>query len=404
MKTPSYFLSCGMALYMGIFLLACNADEPAPEKTKTGDPITVEELDTLSNRFDFFYSTKLVGNTPAAPDGNLKFSIKDTLYLGQGFYVPVKFLHDKLSDVKGVFIQIVGPSGGALASTYFDVPEIPDVSDSDTVSVIVIQFDPTDFGSTSFDLPLFFNIKITPHDQNGQALDEGIVPVKVEPLNDDITGPPATDLCGLTDGYWQWDLSYNPKQKPGVSQDDPDLFVFWNDPSKVWGKDGQIINGCCCAGISIYNQPCPCSAKPNASLHFATYMQYVMETLTFYENGTYYRQTIQNYAIPLPISSDFCGNAEGEVRRNILSVSYSGNWSVQDHNGQNLLTLTQTSSTPDHAGYGNGGGRIHYLTCEDLTLAEPQEGEGNELYKFYKRRSNYQNNTPEYYWHDISGS
>ena len=236
---------------MAIFLLACNADEPASEISKTVDPITVEGLDTLSNRLDFFYSSNLNGNIPAAPDGNLKFSIKDTLYLGQGFYVPVKFLHDKLSDVKGVFIQVVGSSGGALASTYFDVPEIPDVSDSDTLSVIIIQFDPTDFGSTSFDLPLFFNIKITPHDQNGQPLDEGIVPVKVEPLNDDIKGPSATDLCGLTDGYWQWDLSYNPKQKPGVSTDDPDVLVFYNDPGKVWGRDGQIIQGCCCGDVSI---------------------------------------------------------------------------------------------------------------------------------------------------------
>ena len=403
MKTLSYFFSCGIALLMAIFLLACNANEPAPEISKTVDPITVEGLDTLSNRLDFFYSSKLNGNIPAAPDGNLKFSINDTLYLGQGFYAPVKFLHDKLSDVKGVFIQVVGSSGGALASTYFDVPEIPDVSDSDTLSVIIIQFDPTDFGSTSFDLPLFFNIKITPHDQNGQPLDEGIVPVRVEPLNDDIKGPSATDLCGLTDGYWQWDVSYNPKQKPGVSTNDPDGLVFYNDPGKVWGRDGQIIHGCCCGDVSIYNQICPCSAKPNASLHFATYMQYVMETLTFYENGTYYRQTIQNYAIPLPDSSDFCANAGGLVLNKMLSVSYFGNWSVQDHNGQNQLTLTQTSATPDHAGYGNGGGGIHHLSCEDLILVERQEGQGNELYKFYKRRSNYQSNAEDD-WHDISGS
>lgn len=417
MKALSYFLTCtGTLLLAGMVLVTCSSNDTSidPNPPVSTGTTTVATLDTLSNHLVFFQSDKINGEIPLAPHGNLKFNIKDTLRLGQGFYVPVRFLHDSSTHVTGVFIQVVGLLGGSLsASGYFDVPEVQDVAESDSVSEITIQFDPTDLDPAGFDLPLSFDIKIEPHDEKGQPVDGGIVPVRVEPLNDGPSGPPSSDLCGLTGGYWDWVMSYIPKPKTPSNSNDTFFFYFYNDPYKVWNRMGQIIYGCCCEDYSIYNDVCPCSLTPNASLHFSTYEQYRRETLTFYENGVYFRQTQHDYATPLPEESDFCANGGGKVHDKLSSVSYNGNWTVQEvvvpprlsgFTTRNQLSLLQTSSDPENSGYGNGGGIILDLNCDALLLIQLDlEGNGDDLYKLYHRRNDY-TTTEEDDWYDIPES
>jgi hypothetical protein len=399
MKIIFLFLKIsGILLICGVSLFACKSKDPDMSPTQT---VTIASLDTVANHFKFIGADKIPGKIPTGPaSGSLKFSIKDTLHLFQGVYFPVKFLHDTSSNVTGVFIQVVGVKGGPISSFYFEVPEIPDM-DSDTVSVVLVRFDPIESGVPNFDLPLSFNITITPHDENNQPLDVGTVPVKIDKTNDSGNGSD----CGLTGGYWKWNCSF-----AGLTEStNPEDYNFYNDPDKIWGRIGQIIMGSCCAGSSVYGI-CPGQKEPNASLHFSTYSQYIEETLTFYENGTFFRQTIQNYATPDPEGSDFCSNGGGLVHDKISYKTYGGNWIVDEvsvpqnlhelgyPNKMNKVALNQT--TPIDGGYGNPGGLIS-ANCEFLILIQIDlEGFGQDLWKIYERKSNFQGDDEDD-WYDI---
>ena len=151
-----------LILFCGIFLLACSSDEPeavpAPCLERSAATTTVEELDDLSDHFEFLSAKKISGKIPAAPAGNstLKISFKDTLYMMGSARIPIKFLHDAATNVAGVYIQVHRPAastaGDPLYATYhYDVPELAENAESDTVSVIFVGFDPT-----GFELPLSF--------------------------------------------------------------------------------------------------------------------------------------------------------------------------------------------------------------------------------------------------------
>ena len=299
---------------------------------------------------------------------------------------------------------MAGGIGGTFSSNYFDVPEVPDLDD-DTVSVVLVRFDPIESGVTDFDLPLSFNITITPHGENGQPLDEGTIPVKIDKTNDNYN----SSGCGLTEGYWKWVCSFS-----GLTEStNPENYNFYNDPDKIWGRTGQLIEGCCCAGISLYNEGCPCAPNnlSNTSIHFSTYSQYNEEDLTFFENGTFFRQTVMNSASPDPASSDFCANGGGVVHDRMSYDTYGGNWIVDEISipgnlqkmglpgNMNRVNLTQT--TPVNGGYGNPGGIIDGTYCHILILIQPDlEGYGQDLWKVYERKNIYPEDD-EHDWYDI---
>jgi hypothetical protein len=389
----------------GLFLYACSDHEPGSDDT---DAVTVATLDTWVDHLTFHGALKKEGKAPGGTAGALKFSIRDTLHLFPGGFFPVKFLHDTTSDVTGVFFQVTGVVGGPVSSFYFDVPEVP--MDNDSVSVVVIGFDPTKPGVADVDLPLSFNITLVPHNDNGQPLDGGTIPVKIEKRNDKS----SSAACGLTGGYWKWLFKYgefpNSQNVPG--------FDFYNDPYKKWLKTGQLIGGCCCKDSSSYNVPCPCAENgiSNAILHFSTYLQYKEETLTFNENGTFFRQTLADTPYPDPLASDFCANAGGVVRDDLSRTTYNGNWAatvfpVPENlvalgypTEMNSVELDQTSQDPKGGGYGNGGGWIGMMDCRVLVLlgVDP-EGTGEAFWTIYERKSDFQE-TDEADWYDIPES
>ena len=370
----------------------------------------VESLDSLNDHFSIVNASKIPGKIPSSilGGGGLKFSIKDTLHLLQGAYFPIKFLHDASSDVTGIFLQVVGAKGGMLsASGYFDVPEVPDM-DNDTVSVVLVSFDPTIPGLIDVELPVSFNIKIIPHDDNNQPLDAGTIPVVVDNINGNVN----SGICGLTDGYWQWICSFS-----GLNGTDPATdAAFYNDPEKVWGRSGQVVMGCCCDGKSIYNNICPCSPDNslNASLHFSTYSQYKEEALTFFENGIFFRQTVINAASPIPDSSNFCSNAGGITHERSSYDTYGGDWIVKEVSipanlqemgfpaKYNSVALNQTTAV--NGGYGNPGGVLSNINCGFLVLIQLDlEGFGQDLWKIYERKSNFQGEDEDD-WYDIPES
>jgi hypothetical protein len=353
-----------------------------------GNPGSSANADSLSDHLQFFGATKKQGNIPQGPaTSSLKISFKDTLYLMDQVPRPIKFLHtDITKNVAGVYMQVfIGGTGGPLGATYYyDVPELPDISASDTVSVVMIGFDPA-----GIKLPLTFDVKIIPYDKNKQPIAQAdrhakITEHKVDPKSN-------ASSCGLvlpSGEYWRWQCSYIVKNNGGLS--------FYNDPNKFFGAEGQFIKGSCCNGTSIYGT-CPGSPlPPNRSLHFATYYRIASEILAFNVNGTFIRETIEESPIPLPASSDFCSVAEGIIKANTNFTTYNGNYTItpatlppdlQAYHDSLRLSLLQTSSTG--FGYGNPGGIIHQLDCNIGALVLIQldpEGFGQHLYKFYERR------------------
>ena len=391
-----------IVLVGGLFLYTCrsNDNEPLPESEGTSGA-----LDTLAGALRFHGGQRLTGTAPAGTSGSLKFSIKDTLHLNQGVYYPLKFLHDSTSDVTGVFIHVAGVANGSFSSFYFDVPEVP--LDNDTISVVMIGFDPTKL--PGFDPPLSFNIRITPHDEKGTPLDTGIIPVEAEMPHNNMDGS-----CGLTGGYWKWLFKYG--ELPG--SDITPGFDFFNAPEKVWLRKGQLIEGCCCNDVSSYNIGCPCAEDgiSNAILRFSTFERYKEETLTLFENGAFFRQTLLDAPYPDPTASDFCSNAGGVVHSDLSSTSYQGNWILTDRSVPQVLLdlgysdkmktveLDQTSQDPKGGGYGNGGGWIGTVDCRALVLVgvDP-EGTGEVYWTIYERKSDFQE-ANEDDWYDIPES
>src|SRR6187402_3620039 len=126
-----------------LLLFACtNPIDPSPDPDP-GDPgtSTVEELDNIFDQFRLSSAAeKIAGHAPTSSrSSGLKFNIKDTLHLVEGVDIPIRFLHTETTDVKGVYIQVVG---GSFSSThYYDLPEIAESEESDTVSIVVLDFE-----------------------------------------------------------------------------------------------------------------------------------------------------------------------------------------------------------------------------------------------------------------------
>jgi len=380
-----------MILFCGILLLSCNSDDPEtePEIPELGDSSTAGSIDadTISNHLQFFNATKIQGTIPrGALVSSLKISFEDTLFLTNELKGPIKFLHLLPSkNVAGIYVQAHDAVGGSSASYYYDVPEIPDLADSDSISVIMIAVDPVgliDLNSAGAS-SLIFAITIVPYDENGQPIAEDIRPVKiVESISD-----PLCSLVLPPGDYWGWDASFIP--------DDP---FFYNEPNKVFGAGGQFINGSCCNGVSVYGL-CPGAMETNAKLHFATYYKINGESLTFFDDGTFFRETFEDSPLAAPAESNFCVSGEGVVLESLNHTKYVGNWTTSPITlppnlaylslYDNPLQLTLQGTSSSGGGFGNPGGIIRQLDCSIgiLWLVQiDREGGGRHLYKVYSHR------------------
>lgn len=371
----------------GELIIGCRKNDEAPgDAVKPGDS-TSAAAQTISNNLQFFNAGKKQGSIPKGPAGSsLKISVEDTLYLFDEIKRPIKFLHrDTTKNVSGVYIQVRSAGNGGSASEYYDVPEISETEDSDTVSVIMIGIDPE--GITR---PQTFDITIVPYDKNRQPLAETNKPVKIDAPQSNPPGSPGS--CGLvtpSGERWEWDLSF----VLGNGE-----FEFYSEPFKVHSEGGQYIDGSCCSGKSMWPEFCPGEIEHNKRLHFATYYQISFENFSFFDGGNFFRQTMEDSPVPVPAESNFCGNGSGKVIESLKHTTYNGNWSIEPvtlpQDLQHLakqdthqLVLQYRSSAG--TGYGNPGGVIHQLDCEEgfLTLIQlDREGGGKHLIKMYTRR------------------
>ena len=372
-----------LILFCGIFLLACSSDEPeavpAPVPGTPAATTTVEELDDLSDHLEFLSAKKNSGKIPAAPAGNstLKISFKDTLYMMASARIPIKFLHDAGTNVAGVYIQVhsaaASTAGDPLYATYhYDVPELAESAESDTVSVIFVGFDPT-----GFELPLSVPVTISPYGENGQLLDEIEEIFTVEESNEssNISGRSEADPCPFTSAseFDSWNWKYSVIEVNGSIE----FYVAQGEMATY----GQTINGCCSEAAS---SGCAAGQIPNAQLFFPTYYRIELELLAFLENGTFRRTTVEASANPLPDESNFCGDV-GKVHASIHEIDYRGFWTL-DPNTENLqLQTTESTAEGGLGGYGNPGGILRYSCHLMLLIQVDREGFGRDLQKLYRR-------------------
>jgi hypothetical protein len=382
-------------ILLGVLTLACRktdtageAGNPPPPPGNQGGSINA---DTISNHLKFLAATKKQGTIPkGAGTSSLKISFEDTLYLMDQIKVPIKFLHeDPTQNVAGIYVQVQSLFvGGAGATFYYDVPEVPEMADSDTVSVILFGIDGAGLIDTAgvppAGGPFIFEITIAPYGRNGGPIAQAKSPVKLEESPNDPNG--SSGVCGLVTPpgeYWDWDMSV-------IFNSANDATTFFNNSSKVHGTAGQDIKGCCVNGISDYGATCPRDSLTERTLHFPTSYQILAEFLVFSGNGTFIRNTFERAINPLPDVSDFCGGGPGVVDVSINHVTYNGNWTISGVTsvipgfGSRAVNLQTTSSTG--FGFGNPGGIIA-LDCTTLILLQiDREGGGQHLHKLYSRK------------------
>lgn len=383
----------------GIVFCSCkkNQEKPGePGNPGNGQPVS-GIADTLSNHLTFLLATKKQGNSPAGSgSASLKISLKDTLYLAGSLQRPVQILHtDTAQNVSGVWIQVqAGASTGGVASYYYEVPEVKDMEENDTISVIMIGMD-----TEGLQLPQTFSVKITPYDKNKQPLGEKTIPAKLDLPKVDLPGNGSACGLSLSAGeHWSWDVSY-------ISGNGD--YVFFNQPGKAFSTGGADIEGSCCNGNSKWPEFCQGEYQHNRTLHFNTYYTINFENFSFLSNGSFMRTTLEDSPVPWPAGSDFCSGGEGMTLESLKLTDYAGTWevmpvnvpanahaSLRDDTHELRLLTTNSSGT----GYGNPGGVIHQLDCNQgvLVLAQVNAGGSfiNPIFKFYSR---HRNGEPKWY-------
>ena len=372
MKIPAQVLTYFFLWFAaGLFLFACT-DEPEVD-LKNESPVdtpTVEDLDNFSDHLQFFSANKKQGNAPETPGGSsLRISIKDTLYLVGGVEFPIKFLHqDTTNNVAGAYVEVISMVGAGGTATYFyDVPEIPEVAPSDTVSAIGFGFNVSDYINSGGVLPAgapthTFDVTITPYDETGQPLDQTTIPVVIDNAGDSNDVGSSSCPLVLPEGeHWKWFAT--------LTINEPDKFQA---PESRTG--GQYINGCCTDGHSNYSTTC---APPYVRLYFNTYYQAAYESIIFKDDGTYSRVTREEYANAAPDKSNFCGSGEGEIEERTFIQYTEGNWAIErnvstpqslrdfrkDFDIEDYLRLTPTSVTPSGGFIKTRGGFIWQNPC-----------------------------------------
>ncbi|MBC7920050.1 MAG: hypothetical protein H7Z75_03075 [Ferruginibacter sp.] len=406
--TQLFYFSC-LVLVSSVSLLSCKPDEPEADPTteKPADPTTIADMDKFSDHLQFFGAVKKPGKSPVAPGGSsLRISIKDTLYVVNGTETPIKFLHrDTTKNVAGAYVQVISTVGaGGSATFFYDVPEIPEVAPSDTVSAIGFGFNLADFINSGGVLPAgtpshIFDVTITPYNETGQPLDETVIPVVVNNAGGSKNlGSNSCSLVLAEGEHWFWTSSTT--KSSGITTKN-------GGPEVITG--GQYINGCCIDGIPRYTTLCAPNYK---RLYFNTYYRAASESITFRADGTYTRVTVEEYANPAPDVSDFCANGEGVIEHKNFVQFTDGKWAMErnvstpqglrDYDKSmttgDYLRLTPTSVTPSGGFIKTNGGFMWQDPCRpDTKFASPGvfgivtpgsviDGGGNQLvFKFFQR-------------------
>lgn len=237
------------------------------------------------------------GEIPAiSPTADLKID-KDTLFLTEGIKNRIRILKpDGLAQaIPSILIQVQG------AEEFFEIiPEEEETTDS--TLVFYMEFDPD---PVKDDIPLSFEIKIVPKDEDDNGVDKFTKVVVVEEKNADSCSP----LNPYPNWVWIWTTT------AGVVTAAPGMPV------------GTVAstNGCCMEGYSV---DCIANAIPEEewlSLSYAAYSMANFEYISFSDDGSFIGGLTEQTQNLDYSESDFCVGVAAYIR-NTRDNNFWGNF------------------------------------------------------------------------------
>ncbi len=228
---PSYLLTVMLA---SLFYASCSDPEEeiatayattATTTKQEDEEITQADIESFLESLGFTTSSKVIGSAPTVTNTSIiKMDSKDTIYTMPGQKIPVRISHPEAVALQGVYIA------SKNSTFYLDVP-LDEEEDSDTVSVIIIEF-PEDE-----DVPNDVPLEIIPYDQSKNPVDivERIITIE-EPENGscDFLKDGDTTSIGPPEWVWHYTVVFDHNGDP----------KFVNAPGRVFAAT-QEPTGCC---------------------------------------------------------------------------------------------------------------------------------------------------------------
>ena len=252
--------------------------------------------------------------TGAMPENGTVHDLKismDTIFWVNGIQNRIRFRKPADIVLGSVSMQVEG-------SNSYITAEFEETEESDTVAVLYFDFDPQDL-----DLPLKFNLKIVPNDDNGNGTDVINKPVVIEKEN-----ASGCDL-DLENTHWEWIVT---TMNGG----------FELGPMYQQSTVGSVI-GCCTNGQSEYAN-CP-DASNNKSVDYKTVFMVEREFIKFFNGNDFVGELYLFTQNVRPSESNFCNGTPGYTRSKTYSP-FTGKHSFNEANCTINLTDIEGETDP----------------------------------------------------------
>ncbi|MEK6480563.1 hypothetical protein WJR50_23670 [Catalinimonas sp. 4WD22] len=361
-----------------VWIAACESDLiTGDDDDQDNDPKlpAVFDPDQALELFSFEGAWKVSGNLPAAPAGQLKISVKDTIFMPIGFPVGERLVvrHNGLYDISGFFIAVEN------SSFYYDV-SVVEAEAQDSTDVIYLSLDETE----GFDWE-GFPLILLPH-KDGIPLDEFIRQVEIEKPGEDAESITVPTSFSLDLVHWEWKVTLqedpaNPRGR-GI-----------NVTAKGLKKISTYQTGGCCnddgTSTTVANDPY-CFSKysdgtPNLvwrSIDVSHFFMWAYDILYLYDDGTFRQASLSTQTNYRPSLSDFCNNDPTYD----FDISKFVNTGTHDFTpGATSINFTYNPTDPPVYGKNIYGGEIIYSSHN---MAISFGSEGAKWWFYYKRPSN----------------
>ena len=224
---PSYLLTVMLA---SLFYASCSdpEEEIAPptqqqQQQQEDEEITKADIESFLESLGFATSSKVIGSAPTVTNTSIiKMDSKDTIYTMPGQKIPIRISHPEAVALQGVYIA------SKNSTFYLDVP-LDEEEDSDTVSVVIIEFPEGE--EVPNDVPL----EIIPYDRSKNPVDivERIITIEEpENVSCDFLKDGDTTSIGPAEWTWHYTIVFDHNGDP----------KFVNAPGRVFGATQERLD------------------------------------------------------------------------------------------------------------------------------------------------------------------
>jgi len=366
-----------MVMLASLFYASCSDPEEEiatptqqQQQQQQEDEITQADIESFLESLGFTSSSKVIGSAPTVTNTSIiKMDSKDTIYTMPGQKIPVRISHPEAVALQGVYIA------SKNSTFYLDVP-LDEQEDSDTVSVIIIEF-PEDE-----DVPNDVPLEIIPYDHSKNPVDivERVITIE-EPQNNSCDFLKDGDTTSMGPPEWTWHYT--------AVFDHKDELKFLNAPGRIFAAT-QEPTGCCAAApacpipkrdpvtnVITYVDDSKVTAKTSYSIAF--------EFFTFFKDGTFTRSTMENITNFNPQTTDWCARIPGySVQETFVDYYGTHDYAPGDTNISYRTIRSACGDPLGICGYGSRPGALTF-SCHTMTITAGVEGSREE--RMYRRHS-----------------